>query len=155
MDSQHIIFIATAVIAFGVALLAVITQWLKADDVAADIEQDVRTQLVAMKAVAADALEGGQLASPEPVPLRLSEDETALSRLFLAWGTAGMVVGLGLGAATGGPVGALLGGVVMVAVSIGLVVLGVLAVERARERHAQEREEAHNIATGPVSLVPR
>ncbi|HEX7476231.1 MAG TPA: hypothetical protein VF331_00350 [Polyangiales bacterium] len=153
MDTEHAIFIATAAVAFGIALLAVITQWLKADEIAADVEVDVRTNLNEMRAV--DNGTAKPTATPQIVtarleveagdtlgaaPAKLADDETALSRLFFGWGIAGMITGIALGAVMWGAVGALLGGVVLTALSVGTVVVGVLAVDRAREQAAKERQ---------------
>lgn len=149
MDTENAIVIAVAAGAFGTALLAVITQWLKADDVAAEIEQEVRKHVETMGEMAVEPppQQARQAASESLVVARLADDETALSRLFLGWGTAGMLIGLALGAAISGPVGALLGGVVAVAVAVGLVVVGVIVADRVRVAHAKERKTARAAPT--------
>ena len=148
MDTGHTILIATAALAFGVALLAVITEWLKADEVAADVEKDMRANLERMRTGAQDPPETATLAvnvaldAEVPATPALADDETALSRLFFGWGIAGMVTGMALGAVMWGAVGALLGGVVLTAASIGLVVVAVLAIDHARAEHAAKRRAA-------------
>jgi hypothetical protein len=148
MGTEQTIFIAMAAIAFGVALLAVITQWLKADELAAGMEEDVRVNLDRMRTAAQDPPERVAFARAEafegeaPAPARLADDETALSRLFLGWGAAGTVTGMAFGGVMWGVVGALMGAVVLSALSIAMVVVAVLVVDHARAKLAQERAAA-------------
>ncbi len=156
MDTEHALFVATAAVAFGVALLTVITQWLKADDVAEDVELDVRNNLAHLHSAAAESPTtryGAELVSARTaddtaadgvrhVTGKLAEDETELARLFFGWGTAGMLVGLGLGGAMAGVVGALIGGVVMTAIAIGTVVVAVIVIDRIHAQAAERRTTA-------------
>lgn len=180
MESEFSIFIALAAIAFCVALLAVVTQWLKADDEAAATEIGIQVslksldrssetlteqplQLSAVADTMDHAIPADRRTAERPAPAavtdaeaesvyhlpaleienpeQLSDDTTSLSRLFFGWGLGGMAVGLGLGAAMYGFVGALLGGIVLSAASIGAVVVVVALLDRsrARARAAQAR----------------
>lgn len=172
MDSEFTLFIALAAIAFGAALLAVVTQWLKTDEATAAAEVGVRMSLKSLEqppgpreqplqlSATADVLDHAipveypaparpasaevAAAVEEPLyhlpaleaanPERLSDDVTSLSRLFFGWGTGGMVVGMGLGGAMYGFVGAMLGALALSAATIGGVVVVVALLDRSRAR---------------------
>ncbi|MEI8255252.1 MAG: hypothetical protein WCJ30_06210 [Deltaproteobacteria bacterium] len=138
MSAEYTVFVMLAGIVFGVALLAVIIQWLKADDISAAVEEGLARHVLERPHVVLPPIFPGTLARvlPEAVteaPVRdqskpglIGDDEVALGRLCFGWGAGGTVIGLVAGALYSGFVGALLGSVISSAVAIGVVVVVVL-----------------------------
>ncbi len=149
MDTEYALFIAVTAVALGTALLAMITQWLKADDAAADAEIGVRLSLQQIHDKVGSGVETEVVRSLTDEPAvaqasaaRLGDDETALGRLFAGWGGAGLLLGMAFGGSVWGPTGALLGGVAVSTLSIAAVVVAVVAVDRVHARQAQEKRLA-------------
>jgi len=163
------LFTAVAGVVFGIALLWVMTQWLKADQASASAEQDVRKgikRLQKQAMVLRTAAEAPMAQSAaldrygDPFPgtpgssqtiddvdeeaaaeaVPLADDETALSRLLLGWGASGMVLGLVIGALSYGAPGATIGGVLGSAVAIVIVVIGVLVLDRIGAKKPEQGE---------------
>ncbi len=139
MNAEYTVFVMLAGIVFGVALLAVVIQWLKADDFSASVEEGLqRHALERPHAVLPPIFPGTaapvlpEAAAPEskavvePKPYLIGDDEKALARLCMGWGAGGTVAGMVAGALISGFVGALLGSVMLSTVSIGVLVLVVL-----------------------------
>jgi hypothetical protein len=158
-------FTAVAGVAFGIALLWVMTQWLKADQAAASAEQDVRRgieklqqQAMMSQSVGSSAAHGAlppvdRYGDPFPAAEAsdqadeqeaakdrpLADDETALSRLLFGWGATGMVFGLIAGASSAGAVGATIGAVLGSTLAIATVVIGVIVLDRiGAKKHESE-----------------
>lgn len=160
MDTQYTIFIAVAAGAFAVALLGVLAQWLKADDAALDAEVGVREAMRRLEEQAHGttarhaAVVQGEAWTPDQPGYSLGDDETALSRLLLGWTTVGTLTGLAIGAAIWGPVGALLGGIVLATMSVIGVMVAVAIVDRVRARAARDRRAASERPGEPHTARP-
>ena len=131
-NSDFVPFTVVAAVAFGAALIWVMTQWLKADAAASSVEREVQRKLDQLDAaeVRTFAQPPAHAAATPATPAdeaaaaaALEKEETALARLLLGWGTAGTVVGMVAGAVMASFVGALLGAVAgSVLATIGVVV---------------------------------
>ncbi len=140
MDTDLTLFIVVAAVALGTALSAMMTQWLKADDAAADAELGVRTSLREFHGEAGSVGMGAstQAAAVVAASTSMADDETTLARLLAGWGGSGMVLGIAFGATMWGATGALLGGILASTLSIGAVVVAVSVLDRVHARHAEE-----------------
>lgn len=148
MYTQWTLYVLLSGVAFAVALLSVMKQWLEADANAASVEAGLRRERVQNSAVmstAMDSVAGSTRDLPESAvveteraearddskPMLIADDETAVARLCFGWGGGGMLVGMLSGAATHGFVGALLGAVSLSAAAIGVAVIVALVLDRA------------------------
>ncbi len=147
MYTQWTLYVLLSGVAFAVALLSVMKQWLAADANVATAEAGLRRERAesntAMMTSLGGVAAGGQdisesrTATParieardESKPMLIADDETAVARLCFGWGGGGMLVGMLSGAATHGFVGALLGAVCLSAAAIGVAVVVALVLDR-------------------------
>lgn len=118
----------------GAAMFGVMFQWLRSGELAAVI--DARFLRVALAGPGDDLartfpVTGDATIASEAHPRLIADDETAISWLSIGWGGVGMLADLASGAALSGFVGALIGSLLGSTLAIGLVVLLVLARDRA------------------------
>ncbi len=135
MNSENTVNLLLVAIS-GVAMLGVMLQWLRSDEAAVALGAGLRHSALegTLGSVPeAVAPRGDDAVSARAQPVLLADDETALSRLCFAWGAGGTVLGLGVGAALSGFVGALLGSVVCSALAIAAVVVFVIVHDRKTE----------------------
>ncbi|MEI8254380.1 MAG: hypothetical protein WCJ30_01775 [Deltaproteobacteria bacterium] len=148
MYTQWTLYVLLSGIAFAVAILSVMKQWLSADMDVATVETGLRREraennaamMASLDGTAGSAMDvpearsaaaGRTEARDESKPLLIADDENAVARLCFGWGGGGMLVGMLSGAATHGFVGALLGSVILSAASIGVAVVVALVLDRA------------------------
>ena len=156
-ENDFLPFTVLAAVAFGVALVWVLVQWLRADEATESIEADVQRELDRVEKPQAHA---ARAALPEPDPEldpAIVAEERALSRLLWTWGGLGTGLGMLVGGVAYSFVGALLGGAGGSVLSvIGVVVyasLKIATAEAARRAAAAETEKAQAPLNAPQQVA--
>jgi predicted lipid-binding transport protein (Tim44 family) len=135
-DTNLLPFTLLAGAAFGCALLWVLVQWLRADEIVDTVEREVQASI--------------QLAATPAAPMEPSAEdvareayETELASLLWWWGLGGAVVGMALGGLWSSFTGALLGGFVApILTTLGVLVAMKLKARRPVEAAAPQTTES-------------
>ncbi len=151
--------------AFGCALLWVLVQWLRADEISDSVEREVQVNMKNLAAKQASAPSATGLDSPqiaaselEPTAEDLAREayEAKLASMLWWWGISGTIVGMVAGGAVSSFTGALLGGLVApvlttIGVLVALKIKAPVAVKQTAVTPAESKPET-SPASSPVAV---